>query len=139
MDKRGRDILVTLAKLIDRQEVIERYTTILHLLGKRPLSKGNKPSQYMAILIKVRNELVHHKSQWGEDMKRKELFKALQQLQLSKPPFVSPHTNFFPHQFMGAACAAWSVRTAVTFLNTVYERLEILSPLDLYRTQFESL
>jgi hypothetical protein len=139
IDKRGRDILVPLAKLIDRQEVMERYTTILHLLGKRPLSSGNKPSQYMAILVKVRNELVHYKSQWGEDMKRKDLFKALQQLQLSKPPFVSPYTNFFPHQFMSAACAAWSVRTAVTFLDAVYERLEIISPLDPYRTQFEGL
>src|SRR5215218_9882012 len=55
------------------------------------------------------------------------------------PPFVSLDTNFFPHQFLGAACAAWSVRTAVTFLNTVYERLEIISPLDPYRTQFEGL
>src|SRR3954454_21242061 len=50
-------------------------------------------------------------------MERKDLFKALQQLHLSKPPFVSLDTNFFPHQFLGAACAAWSVRTAVTFLN----------------------
>ena len=139
IDRRGRDFLVPLAELIDRQEVMERYTTILHLLGKRPLSKGNKPSQHMAILVKVRNELVHYKSQWGEDMERRDLFKALQQLHLSKPPFVSLDTNFFPHQFLGAACAAWSVRTAVTFLNTVYERLEIISPLDPYRTQFEGL
>jgi hypothetical protein len=139
IDRRGRDFLVPLAELIDRQEVMERYTTILHLLGKRPLSKGNKPSQHMATLVKVRNELVHYKSQWGKDVKRKDLFKALQQLHLSKPPFVSLDTNFFPHQFLGAACAAWSVRTAVTFLNTVYERLEIISPLDLYRTQFEGL
>jgi hypothetical protein len=128
VDAKAREFLAPLAELIDGQEVMERYTTILNLLHKQPLSKGDKPSQHMAILVKVRNELVHYKSRWGEEMERKKLFATLRQLRLSKPPFVSPHTNFFPHRFLGAASAIWSVRTAVTFLDAFYERLEIESP-----------
>jgi hypothetical protein len=44
-------------------------------------------------------------------------FVSLKQLRLAMPPFVSPNTNFFQHQLLGAACAAWSVQTAVAFLE----------------------
>jgi hypothetical protein len=138
-DEKARDFLRPLAEFINRQEALEPYNLILHLLGKPPLSKGDKAWQHMATLVKLRNELIHYKSRWGEEMERQSLFTTLQQLHLAKPPFISPHTNFFPHQFLSAACAAWSVRTAVKFLDAFYERLEIESPLHNYRAQFDGL
>jgi len=53
--------------------------------------------------------------------------------------FVSANTNFFPHQFLGAACAAWSVKTAVAFLNGFYERIGIESRLKPFMEQFDGL
>jgi hypothetical protein len=50
-------------------------------------------------------------------MEGKDLFKSLQNLRLKKPPFIPSNTNFFPDQCLGAECAAWSVRTAVKFIN----------------------
>jgi len=136
VDAKGQDFLKPLAKFIDRQEVMDRYALILHVLGKPPLNKGKKICQHMATLVSVRNELVHYKSQWGEEMSRRDLFKTLRGLQLAKPPFVSSNMNFFPYQFMSAACAEWSVHTAVNFLDAVYERLDIESPLNAYRHDF---
>jgi hypothetical protein len=46
----------------------------MHLLHKAPLGKGEQPWQGMAILIKLRNEITHYKSQWGQQMERKDLF-----------------------------------------------------------------
>ena len=77
-----------------QQEPLERYQVILHLLHKTPL--GNR-GQDMAILIKLRNQITHYKSQWGQQMEGKELFKSLQNLRLKKPPFIPTNTNFFPH------------------------------------------
>ncbi len=140
MDTKAHDFLAPLSEFIDGQNPLERYNLILHLLGKQQLPKGENPWQDMATLVRVRNELVHYKSKLGEEMGRQNLFKTLQRLHLPKPPFIpSSGMNFFPHQFLGAACAAWSVHTAVAFLNAVYERLQIDSPLKPYMVQFEGL
>ena len=140
MDKKARDFLAPLADFIDEQETMERYRLILHLLGKPPLDPGKQPSQHMALLIKARNEITHYKSKWGAEMERQTLFHALGLLRLPKPPFVAASgINFFPHQFMSAACAGWAVRTAVKFLNAVYERLEITSPLKPYLSEFDGI
>jgi hypothetical protein len=140
VDTASRDFLAPLAEMIDRQqEPLERYQVILHLLHKAPLGRGEQPWQDMAILIKLRNQITHYKSQWGQQMEGKDLFKSLQNLRLKKPPFIPTNTNFFPHQCLGAGCAAWSVRTAVKFINVFYERLGVRSPLTAYMAQFKGL
>lgn len=139
MDTKARAFLAPLAQFIDEQDALTRYKVILHVLNKPPLAEGEQPWQDMAILVKLRNELIHYKSKWGKQMDRQKLFKNLKQLQLSMPPFVPPSANFFPHQLLGAACAAWSVRTAVAFLNGFYSHLGIESPLKAYMAQFDGL
>jgi hypothetical protein len=139
MDTKARDFLVPLAEFIDRQNALTRYKIILHILSKQPLTEGEQPWQDMAVLVKLRNELIHYKSQWGKEMDRQRFFTTLKHLHLAKPPFVPSNANFFPHQFLGAACAAWAVRTAVAFLNGFYDRLGIESPLKAYMGQFAGL
>ncbi len=136
MDTKARDFLAPLAEFIDRQNALTRYKIILHILSKPPLAEDKQPWQDMAVLVDLRNELIHYKSKWGKEMDRKKLFTTLKHLRLAKPPFVNPNANFFPHQFLGAACAAWAVTTAVTFLNEFYDRLGIESPLKAYMGQF---
>ena len=83
-------IFGSLADIIDRQQgPLERYQTILHLLHKAALGKGEQPWQDAAILIQLRNEITHYKSQWAQEMERKNLFKSLQELRLEKPPFMA--------------------------------------------------
>ncbi len=115
------------------------YKTILHLLGKPPFDEGAQPWQGMTTLVRVRNELVHYKSKWGKEMDRVKLFKTLEQLRLATPPFVHPNTVFFPHKFIGAASAAWAVRTAVAFVNGFYDRMGIESRLKHCMDQFAGL
>ena len=139
MDKKAHKFLAPLAEFIDHQNVLTRYKIILHILNKPPLAEDQQPWQNMAVLVKLRNELIHYKSQWGKEMDSQKLFKTLNNLHLAKPPFVPSNANFFPHQFLGAACAAWAVRTAVDFLNGFYDRLGIESPLKAYMGQFAGL
>jgi hypothetical protein len=93
----------------------------------------------MGTLIKIRNEIVHYKSQWGNEMQRKDFFSStLPGLALPKPPFVTPNQNFFPHQFLSAACAAWAVRTASCTIDVFYDQhLGIESPLKNYAEQLK--
>jgi len=56
-------------------------------------------------------------------MSREKVFRTLQNLQLTKPPFVDDNQNFFPHQLLGTACAKWAVKTGVAFIRAIYQRL----------------
>jgi hypothetical protein len=139
MDRKAHDFLSPLADFIDDQDALTRYKVILHILNKPPLAEGERPWQDMALLVRLRNELIHYKSKWGKEMEGQKLYKSLQHLRLTKPPFVSANSNFFPHQFLSAACAAWAVRTAVAFLNGFYDRMGIESRVKPFMTQFDGL
>ena len=111
----------------------------MHLLQKEALSEGAQPWQDAALLTKLRNELLHYRSEFETEVGRKKVFGSLRGLNLAKPPFVSEHSDFFPHQLLGAECAAWSVRTAVAFINGFYKKLGVRSPLHAHMYEFDDL
>jgi len=133
--------LKPLAEFIDKQESLDRYQTILHLIKKTEIPKDKVPWQDMSTLVKLRNELIHYKSKWGQEMERMKFFNGrLPSLRLAPPPFVDCRSqNFFPHQVLGAACASWAVKTAVAFIQEVYKILGIDSPLNPHMGQFGGL
>ena len=136
-DTEARDFLRPCADLIDRQDIVSRYEMVLHLLEKPNLSRGSQPFQDTQLLIRLRNELVHYKSEWGSEMENRNFHAALRNLRHTKPPFVSELSNFFPHICLCAACAVWAVQTAVAFLDTFYDRLGVPSRLNAYRSKLK--
>lgn len=134
-DNAAREFLIPCADMIDQQDVISRYESVLHLLKKPAISRGAQPSQDTALLIRLRNELVHYKSKLGQQMESSKLFQSLRHLNHPKPPFANKLSNFFPHLCLSAGSAAWSVKTAIAFLDEFYFHLGIKSPLDSYRSR----
>jgi hypothetical protein len=119
IDVEAHKLLEPCAKRIEKLPTIEGYKEILRILQKPPMA-GGKAWQDMDLLVQVRNELIHYKSVWGGKTgnRRRKLYESLRNLRLIAPPsFVSSHPIFFPLKFMYAASAAWSVHTAVTFIN----------------------
>jgi hypothetical protein len=137
-DRQSQELLAPLADVIDDQEVLTRYEIVLHLLQRPPLVRGAEPFQSAALLIRLRNELVHYKSRWGKEMDGSKLLAALHSLKHQRPPFVSGDSNFFPHQCLSADCAAWAVRSAVAFIDAFYAQLDVPSRLDPYRSRIEA-
>ena len=138
-DHGALSFLAPLADMVDEEQALDRFWMILHLLRKEPLDKGRQPWQDASLLVKLRNELVHYKSKLGEQMSQQKLFASLVKLGHLKPAFVQGNVNFFPHECLSAACAAWAVRTGVAFLNAFYDRLGLSSPLAPCATVFSGL
>lgn len=130
MDVVSRDFLRPLADMIDDQRTLRRYELILHLLEKDPLDREGQIYEFADLLVKLRNELVHYKSKWGQQMEGQKLFKRLEDLRFEEPPFMSDNTNFFPHKCLSASCASWAVSTVTAFLNAFYPLLGFPSPLE---------
>ena len=131
-DTAARDFLVPIAEVIDSQSVLERYQLVLHLLKKTPLNRGEQPWQDTALVVRLRNELVHYKSRWGEELDRTGLLRALQSKKHPKPPFVLS-SNFFPYECLSAACASWTARSCVAFLDSFYASLGFPGRLEPFR------
>jgi hypothetical protein len=131
VDLNARNLLRPQAEEIDKKETLHRYKVVLKLLNKPPLDLGAKQSQHTQLLIELRNELVHYKSKWGQEMERQKLFERLKQLRFENPPFIPYHgTNFFPHQLLSSSCASWAVSSATEFISTFYSLLGFPSPLE---------
>jgi hypothetical protein len=137
-DRNAQQFLYPLAGLIDDAQAPERFNLILHLLGKSTLGTGAQPFQDAALVVRLRNEIVHYKSHWGEEMKSAKLFGALKALKHQPPPwFTHPSVNFFPHRCLSADCGAWALKSTVAFLNAFYAALGIQSPLLPYGSRLE--
>ena len=134
VDASARDFLLPLAGTIDGEPTLRRYDLVLHCLRKPPFDRGAYPYQVADLLTRLRNELIHYKSKWGEQMDGVKVFSRLEQLGFDKPAFMSPHANFFPHRCLSASLASWSVTTGVEFINAFYHNLTIASPLIAYAT-----
>lgn len=132
-DKEAKKILSPLADLVDRQETVARFNLILHLLQRQVLNKSGEPYQSAALTVRLRNELVHYKSRWGAEMGSSKLYRALENMGHQAPPFVDKTMNFFPHRCLSADCAAWALKSVVSFLEDFYNALGIPSRLASYR------
>ena len=134
IDHAAQKLLEPIAEVLDAQPVLERYRLVLHLLSKPPLEKGKQPWQDADLAIRLRNELVHYKSKWGEQLEKSKLLHSLKEKKHPKPPFITS-ANFFPHECLSSACAAWAARSCVAFLDAFYTNLGFPGRLDPYRAR----
>lgn len=122
--------------------IIERWNLLLKAVGKPPLRNGDKIVQEAALLVSLRNELVHYQSFWDGATARTNLVKSFRAKRLGRAPFISPLANEFPNGLLSAACARWAALAAINFLDAAYCAMGIASPLDGHRlsgADFESI
>jgi len=134
-DQAAQGFLAPLARLIDDQDTLSRYELLLYLLRKPALPRGADPYQSAALVVRLRNELVHYKSRWRAEMPSAKLFAALEGRRHRPPPFTAANMNFFPHRCLSADCGAWAVVSCVAFLDAVYATLAVPSRFESYRSR----
>jgi hypothetical protein len=132
-----QQFLSPLADMIDDQSTLSRFEIILHLLGKPPLDRGTEPYQSAALVVRLRNELVHYKSHWGVEIESKKLYSSLQSLGHKPPPFFShPSINFFPLRCLSADCGAWALSSVVAFMESFYTAVGTPNRFKDYQSRF---
>lgn len=89
IDSEARNFLAPVADVVDDESVLERYRVVLHLLKKNDLERGAQPWQDATLVVRLRNELVHYKSRWGQELGRSKFLRTLQEKRHPKPPFVT--------------------------------------------------
>ena len=79
-------------------------------------------------LGKIRNALIHYRPEWDNEQKEHKKLKE----RLSGRFALNKHGAglWFPHQCLGAGCAAWATNQAESFMTDFCQRLGIPNRID---------
>lgn len=119
-----------------RLQILEKWQTFLLVAGFDQLDKGADPYQQAALLIGLRNALVHYKA---ENWISGKAHKLEEQLADKFPPnplvesavLEDDPTNsvaWWPELCLGAGCAEWAAQSASAFVRTVLNRTKLDLP-----------
>ena len=117
------------ADLADQASIVNKYDLALAVRSGRRLDQGAAEVQNVAVLIKLRNEVVHFHPEWvGEQVKHARL-----SAQLARKFDVSPvlaGEPVFPYSWASASFAAWALTTVVRFLDHFCNEAAMQNPMD---------
>jgi hypothetical protein len=113
-----------LEKVLERQEILEKFEFAL-LLGEKPsINKGAAPYQDVKIVIDLRNALVHFKPEWDTQADRHLKLSRKLQNKFHPSPFLNDDL-IFPRRWATHGCMRWAVQTCLDFAAE-FERLSNL-------------
>jgi hypothetical protein len=106
--------------------IIKKYQIVLSLLNKNKFDESRKPTQDVAILIKLRNALVHYEPEWRsweEKQKESDIFYKKLKGKFEPSKFFDSNEPYFPNRCLSSACAKWAIEAAVQFTDEFYLKL----------------
>jgi len=110
---------------------LEKYDAVISAKGLERFNKGDNPYQNAALLIKLRNELVHFHPEWHNQQKRHAKLGKDLRGRFDFSPFIAEENGVdFPQRFVGHGCTQWAVSSALTFMESFASRIG-------YKNKFE--
>jgi hypothetical protein len=116
---------------VERASVLEKFQMALLLAAREPFDKGLQPYQDAALLIKLRNALVHFEPGWVVTIgwnKQLEDFAKHLHMKFSENPLAGSGNPFFPDRCLGSGCAEWAVRATEAFLVDFHSKMSLTFP-----------
>jgi hypothetical protein len=152
LDKTARDLMSGMWKgeILARAgfPILEKFQLALALARKDLFDRGKRPFQDVALLVRLRNALVHYVPEWvtfvsaeTEDLTVQDIKRNLSgKFELN--PLRGPADSFFPDRCLSHGCAKWAVTSSVEFVDEFLARMGLPRPYDHIRprlnTEWES-
>jgi hypothetical protein len=136
-----RTSLDRLRPFTNRMSLLEKYELALAALAKPPFDRGASPYQEASSLVKVRNALIHYVPEWAtggaeEDAKG---IAALLKGRFVENPLTGAGNPFFPDKCLGSGGAAWATKSALSFADEFFSRLNVTPSHAHFRADVDSL
>jgi len=126
---------------VERDPVMDKYDLVLRLLDLPTLERKSEPYQAAVTLFDLRNRLMHYKLVSREagilpTEQKLDSFEKKLKSYFDDSRLAGPGHPYFPHQTIGHGAAAWSVKTAVAFLDHFCGLLSAKAPYEHIRSTF---
>ncbi len=127
--------------------VHEKFDNILGSFGKEKFNRGDYPFQDIALLVNLRNALVHYKPEWvtvytdrplPEEVDNKKL-EQLRKKHIPRSPFIpGTERQFFPKQCLSHGHAKWAVNVSLAFVDGFFEKMNRPYPYNHIRSRLRT-
>jgi hypothetical protein len=125
--------------------VPEKFQIALILGGKEVFDEGMSPYQDIAVLVKLRNALVHYEPEWVTTFSEAEpdavtiqrLDKMLRGKFMLNPMTVEADT-FFPNRCLSHGCASWAVYSSLKFADAFFVKMNLPIPYQHVRSRLST-
>ncbi|WP_152991208.1 hypothetical protein [Frankia sp. R43] len=122
---------------LDQLPTLQKLDAALVANGQEPFERGRQPYQDVALVVEIRNALIHYKPQTlgGDQVHR--LTKKLRGKSLPLNPLTSSGNPYFPDQVLGHGCTDWAWRSckaladefsACLGIRPNYQRVDFATP-----------
>lgn len=133
LDERSRKMIASLGETdsIQKSPILAKYDLILKAAGMSALSRDREPYQAVAIIIRLRNEIVHYKASFfdvgSDEMVRAGSFHTSKLPNLIKGKFAPRKSarGISGDSWLGHGLAEWSVTSAIAYADAIFSALNI--------------
>ncbi len=118
-----------------RAGILDRYQMVLEVLGKVRIEIDRRPFQDVALVVKLRNYLVHFPGEWlvepddeTSTFRQEDVPLIERQLkgQFRSTKFAWPAQPFFPDHCLTAGCARWAAESTLLFAKEFSSRAGVI-------------
>ena len=117
------------------KRLLQKYQTALELLTESKLAKGEQPYQDAALVVSLRNVLVHYKPKTLGGYDQHDLVTKLKEKFPENGLIRETMDPWFPDKCLGYGCAKWAHTSVKEFADEFFERIGVLP--NYQRVQFE--
>lgn len=127
-----RAALTAAAEMLSANRLLDRFQLALLLLGRPPFDIGTEPYQDAALLVRLRNGLVHYTPQFRPGASSEPTVSAearwlrgLESKRFSANPFTGEANPFFPDRCLGHGCTTWAWNAALIFCDSFFNEIGV--------------
>lgn len=125
--KHKPELIGAIWKFFEDKPTLEKFDFALVLLEAKPFDKGAAPYQDVVALSKLRNSLMHFKSEWENSRKTHKTVTELLRGKFKVPKAGKQHDPDFPSRWACHNCTKWVVESCLAYARE-FERLSHLAP-----------
>lgn len=122
--------------------ILDKYQIALTLARKTPFEPGQPPAQDVALLVKLRNALIHYEpetvltfSDNEENQVQPHRFEKMLRGRFDLNPLTGAGNPFFPDKCLGHGCARWALISSVKLTDEFFTRMGMTPTYDHVRRQ----
>jgi len=125
--------------LIDKESILKKFALALALRANKKLDLGSPPSQNIDALIKLRNLLVHYRSEWSHDQTAHDKVAKTLKHRFERSPFIPEHEPLLPKAWASLSFARWAISSVYRFMEHFYTEAGVENPLNKRKDKLQQL
>jgi hypothetical protein len=123
--RRNSQFIPSFWDTVERAPLQRKLEWILQMVHVDPLTPDGNPAQSLVLLVRLRNHLVHYRTEWTDDAELSRRLEGQLRGRFPENKLAGEGQQFFPYRCLGYGSACWAVNTVLTYVRAYCESLGV--------------